>query len=262
MKYMRYRLDGRVAYGVLDGEAVHPVEGSIFGPHEVSPQTIPLAGVELLAPVAPGKMIAIGLNYKQHAAEVGKPLPEEPLLFLVSPTAVIGPGETIELQTPAHRIEHEGELAVVIGKRAYRVDEAEALDYVCGYTCCNDVSDRVLQRRDGQFARAKSYPTYKPLGPVIATGLQPDRTRVRVRVGGELRQDGATSDMICGVAGLIAFVSRVMPLEPGDVLLTGTPSGVAPLVAGDTVEVEIDGIGVLANPVAAAAAGGVPGGAA
>lgn len=249
MKIVKYRRHEVVSYGVVEGTDILRIEGSIFGQYRITDDRNPLDQVQLLAPVIPGKLIAIGLNYKKHAEEVNKPLPDEPMMFLVSPTAVIGPNEDIQLKNPENRTEHEGELAVVIGKRADRVSAGDALQYVLGYTCCNDISDRVLQKKDGQFTRAKSFATYKPLGPVIATDIDPDRAPIRVLVNGEIRQDSNTSDMIFNTAEIISFVSHVMTLEPGDVIITGTPFGVAPLHSGDTVEVRIEGIGSLTNKV-------------
>jgi 2-keto-4-pentenoate hydratase/2-oxohepta-3-ene-1,7-dioic acid hydratase in catechol pathway len=253
MKFVRYRQGEQVHHGVLEGNEIRHIEGSLFGTHNVTEQRSLLSEVQLLAPLIPGKLIAIGLNYRKHAEEVNKPLPNEPMMFLVSPTAVVGPGEAIRLKYPEHRTEHEGELAIVIGRRATQVPAAEALNYVFGYTCCNDISDRVLQKKDGQFTRAKSFATYKPLGPAIVTDIDPDHSPIRVLVNGEIRQDSNTSDMIFNTAEIISFVSQVMTLEAGDVIITGTPSGVAPLNEGDTVEVQIEGIGNLVNSVLAGA---------
>ncbi|TNJ62851.1 fumarylacetoacetate hydrolase family protein [Paenibacillus hemerocallicola] len=249
MKIVRYREDKIVSYGTIEGNEILRIEGSIFGEHVVTDERRPLAQVQLLAPVTPGKLIAIGLNYKKHAEEVNKPLPDEPLMFLVSPTAVVGPGEAIRLKNSENCTEHEGELAIVIGTRGDCVSVEDALQYVLGYTCCNDISDRVLQKKDGQFTRAKSFATYKPFGPAIVTDIDPDHAPIRVLVNGEIRQDSNTSDMIFNTAEIISFVSHVMTLEPGDVIITGTPSGVAPLRSGDTVEVQIEGIGSLTNKV-------------
>lgn len=249
MKFARFLENGVISYGVVEGEEIIKINGSIFEAHQLTDQRVSLDQVELLAPVVPGKLVAIGLNYKKHAEEMGKSLPEEPMMFLVSPTAVVGPGETIQLVNPEHRNDHEAELAIVIGKRASEVAIDEALEYVFGYTLCNDVSDRVLQKKDGQFTRAKSFATYKPLGPVIATGIDPDRSPIQLRVNGEVRQDSNTNDMIFSASEIVSIVSQVMTLEPGDVIITGTPSGVSPLFEGDVVEVEIDGIGVLSNKV-------------
>ncbi|MDR7313897.1 fumarylacetoacetate hydrolase family protein [Brevibacillus nitrificans] len=250
MKYVRFSENASVYYGLVEGDEVIKLTGSIFESYEKTEERYAINQVQLLAPLQPGKIVAIGLNYKKHAEEVNKPLPDEPMMFLVAPSAVIGPDERILLAQPEHRNEHEGELAIVIGKRAKDVAADEALDYVLGYTCCNDVSDRILQKKDGQFTRAKSFETYKPLGPVIVTDVNPDDLPIRVRVNGEVRQDSHTSDMIFPPAELISFVSKVMTLEPGDIIITGTPSGVSPMHAGDVVEVEIEGIGTLKNVVA------------
>jgi 2-keto-4-pentenoate hydratase/2-oxohepta-3-ene-1,7-dioic acid hydratase in catechol pathway len=249
MKFVRYEENGYISYGLLEGNEIIKIEGSILGEYQVTGQRSSLDKAKLLAPITPGKIVAIGLNYKKHAEEVNKPLPEEPMMFLVSPTAVIGPGDSIQLVNPENKTDHEGELAIVIGKWASEVSIEDALSYVLGYTCCNDVSDRPLQKKDGQFTRAKSFATYKPLGPVIVTDINPDDAPIRVRVNGEVRQDSNTSDMIFNTAEVISFVSHVMALEPGDVIITGTPSGVAPLKDGDRVEVEIEGIGSLMNTV-------------
>lgn len=250
MNIIRYKHNEQISYGVLEGNQIRRIQGSIFGAYEIEEQVISLDEVRLLAPLIPGKLIAVGLNYKKHAEEVHMALPDEPMIFLVSPTAVIGPQDAISLKYPEHRTEHEGELAIVIGKQADCVSAAKALDYALGYTCCNDVTDRVLQKKDGQFTRAKSFATYKPLGPAIVTDINPDQAAIRVTVNGEVRQNSHTSDMIFSVSQIISFVSHAMRLEPGDVIITGTPAGVAPLETGDNVEVHIEGIGTLMNTVA------------
>jgi 2-keto-4-pentenoate hydratase/2-oxohepta-3-ene-1,7-dioic acid hydratase in catechol pathway len=261
---VRYRLGGNVAYGLVrDGVvykvAAEPWSGQAWTQEKVSAgAAVGLVGeVELLAPCQPTKVVAIGLNYRAHAAEHGLELPQEPLFFLKPAGAIIGPGAAIVY--PDHLsqwVDHEAELAVVIGRRAQRVSQAEAMAFVLGYTCANDVTARDLQRRDGQWTRSKSFDTFCPMGPWIV--LHPDRSdpgldrvdlRIRCWVNGQLRQDGRTADMIFSVAELIAHVSAVMTLEPGDVILTGTPAGVGPLVPGDQVAVEIEGIGTLKNSV-------------
>jgi 2-keto-4-pentenoate hydratase/2-oxohepta-3-ene-1,7-dioic acid hydratase in catechol pathway len=199
--------------------------------------------------LVPSKIIGIGTNYRAHAVEMGKPVPEEPLIFLKPPSALLPDGGAI--QRPAYdRVDHEGELGVVIGRRAKAVSREQALDFVMGFTCVNDVSVRDLQKKDGQWARAKGFDTFCPIGPRIVAGLDPTNLRLVVRVNGTIRQDSTTADMIFDVPTLISFVSKHMTLEPGDVISTGTPSGVSNLVRGDRVEVEIEGIGVLANTVA------------
>jgi 2-keto-4-pentenoate hydratase/2-oxohepta-3-ene-1,7-dioic acid hydratase in catechol pathway len=200
-------------------------------------------------PCKPTKIVCVGLNYRAHAQEMGKPLPSEPLLFLKPPSAVIGSGTPIVRPRGYERVDFEGELGVVIGRRAHRVSAATALDYVAGYTCTLDITVRDLQKRDVQYTRAKGFDTFCPLGPVVAKGLDPSRLRVCTRLNGRERQDSSTSDMIFPVPSLIAFISGVMTLEPDDVISTGTPPGVGPIAPGDEIEVEIDGIGVLRNPV-------------
>jgi 2-keto-4-pentenoate hydratase/2-oxohepta-3-ene-1,7-dioic acid hydratase in catechol pathway len=200
-------------------------------------------------PQAPTKIVGVGLNYRTHAAEMKKPLPEEPLLFLKPPSALLAPGAPIVRPAGYERVDYEGELCVVIGKRARHVAPERALDHVRGYTCLNDVTVRDLQKKDVQYTRAKGFDSFCPVGPRVAEGLDPSRLRVVTRVNGVVRQDGNTSDLIFDVPALVAFVSRVMTLEEGDLITTGTPSGVGNLVPGDVVAIEIEGIGILENPV-------------
>ncbi len=197
----------------------------------------------------PSKIIGIGVNYRAHAAEMGKTPPDEPLAFMKAPSAIIADGEAIVRPRGYDRVDYEAELAVVIGKRARRVAAADALDYVLGYTCVNDVTVRDLQKRDGQWTRAKGFDTFCPIGPCIRAGLDPTNLHVGSRLNGEVRQDSSTSDLIFPVARLIEHVAAVMTLEVGDVITTGTPSGVGPLTPGDVIEVQVEGIGVLRNPV-------------
>lgn len=205
----------------------------------------------LRAPIEPGKVVGIGRNYREHAAELGNPMPPEPVIFLKAPSSVIGPGAAIVLPPESDRVEHEGEVAVVVGSRLTRASREEARRAVLGVTCACDVTARDLQKRDVTFARAKSFDTFCPLGPALAVGYSDEPLEVITRVSGVERQRGSTADMEWGLLELLVYVSRMMTLEPGDVVLTGTPSGVGPLVDGDRVEVEIPGIGILANPVEA-----------
>jgi 2-keto-4-pentenoate hydratase/2-oxohepta-3-ene-1,7-dioic acid hydratase in catechol pathway len=200
-------------------------------------------------PQTPTKIVGVGLNYRTHAAEMQKPLPAEPLLFLKPPSALIAPGAPIVRPAGYDRVDFEGELAVVIGKRARHVPPERALDHVRGYTCLNDVTVRDLQKRDVQYTRAKGFDSFCPVGPRVAEGLDPSSLRLVTRVNGVVRQDGNTSDLIFDVRALVAFVSRVMTLEEGDLISTGTPSGVGNLEPGDVVAIEIEGIGILENPV-------------
>ncbi len=203
----------------------------------------------LLAPVEPGKIIGIASNYRAHAEEMGKPIPAVPKIFLMPPSAVIGVEERIELPPGTTQVDHEAELGVVIGKRCRRVSPERALEFVFGYTCVNDVTARDFQRDDGVFARAKGFDTFCPVGPAVVTDLDPSKLPVRCRVNDKLRQDGNTSDMVFGVAEIVSFISGIMTLEPGDLIATGTPAGVGRIVGGDRVKVEIEGIGMLVNPV-------------
>ncbi len=249
LKILRYEKEGEIGYGILQGERIQPLKGSLFGSFTICEEEIPWHEIRLLSPLKPNKLILIGRNYVSHAAEGGKPVPEEPLMFLASPTAVIGPGESIRLPNRKDRIDHEAELAVVIGKKGKQIPQDRAMEYIFGYTCGNDVSNRVLQEKDGQYTRAKSFDSFKPLGPWIETDLDPSNLGIRLTVNGEVRQDGQTKDMIFSVPVLVEAISAVFPLEPGDVILTGTPSGVSPLLPGDEIQVKIEGIGSLSNRV-------------
>jgi len=248
VKIARFRVNGHVHYGVVGGDRVQVMEGNPFGAIVTTKEYYALAEVQVLAPVLPGKVIAVGLNYSAHAAERSKDVPEEPMIFMVSPTSVVGPGEPVILPY-ANTVEHEAELVVVIGREGRDIPEDRALDYVLGYTCGNDVSDRDLQKKDRQFTRAKSFHTFKPMGPYIVTGLDPGNLAIQCRVNGELKQDATTAQLIHSVPKLISFISQVMTLYPGDVIFTGTPAGVSPIHPGDLMEIVIEGIGVLANPV-------------
>jgi 2-keto-4-pentenoate hydratase/2-oxohepta-3-ene-1,7-dioic acid hydratase in catechol pathway len=244
-------------YGMIEREEVFALAGDLpAGPlslEEAEP-AVSLSEARLLPPVAPSKIVCVGRNYREHAAELGNPMPEAPLLFLKPPSAVVGHGAEIELPADSERVEHEGELGVVVGRRARNIPaEEDPLSYVLGYTCLNDVTARDLQRRDVQFTRAKSFDTFCPVGPFVVTGLDPADLRVETRVNGEVRQSGRTSQMAFPVAYLLRYISRVMTLEPGDLIATGTPAGVGPLRAGDRVEVEVEGVGTLANGVRASA---------
>jgi len=212
---------------------------------------LPISELALLPPVTPSKIVCVGRNYREHAAELGNKMPDEPLLFLKAPSALIGDGDTIELPAASQQVEHEGELGVVIGRTAHKLTSADAaLDYVLGYTCVNDVTARDLQRKDVQFTRAKSFDTFCPVGPHIETAADPLNLTVTTRVNGAQKQKGNTADMAFSVPFLITYISNIMTLFPGDLIVTGTPAGVSALKKGDTVEVEIEGVGLLRNSVA------------
>ena len=262
MKICRYEMRNDSAaggaspqYGLIEGDSVVEIDGEPWGKWSRRSHTVRLSDVRMAAPVEPTKIVCIGRNYAAHAAELGNEIPKEPLMFLKPPSSVIGPQEAIVLPKYSQRVEHEGELALVMGRRcAHLSDGADALSYVMGYTCLNDVTARDLQKSDVQFTRAKGFDTFCAIGPHIETELESANVLVETRVNGELRQSGSTSLMIYPVGFLVRWISRMMTLMPGDVIATGTPAGVGPLVAGDTVEVSVEGVGVLRNPVHAAQA--------
>lgn len=249
MRICRIALDDELHYGVVEGEAVALLSSHPFGPFEPDGRVLPLADVRLVAPVLPSKIVAVAKNYADHAREMGGEVPPAPMIFLKPNTSVVGPGEPIALPWQSEQVEHEAELAVVIGRLCRDVPEDRVAEVVLGYTCANDVTARDLQRTDGQWGRAKGFDSFCPLGPWIETDLDTDDAAIACRVNGEVRQSGSTGDMVRDVAELVSWVSSVMTLLPGDVILTGTPAGVGPLVAGDQVSVTIDGIGTLTNPV-------------
>lgn len=239
-----------ITYGTVEPDGIRLYHGSPLFQWERSETVLPITDVRLLAPVIPTKIVAVGRNYADHAAEMEADVPDTPIIFLKPPTSVIGPLAPIRLPDASHEVHHEGELAAVIGRVARDVDADDALDHVLGYTVANDVTARDLQRRDGQWTRSKGFDTFCPLGPAIDTEFDPTEPHaITCTVDDEVRQSASTADLVFGVADLVAFASSVMTLLPGDVILTGTPAGVGPIEAGDRVEVEIEGIGVLMNPV-------------
>lgn len=251
MKYVRFSENGSSAkYGVIEGDTIREIEGEIFGAHTLTETIHKLSEAKILPPCEPTKIVAVGLNYRDHAEEMGSELPEEPRIFLKPHTAVIADGENIAY--PEHmseRVDFEGELGVIIGKKASNVSTEEAMDYVFGYTCMNDVTARDLQKKDIQFTRAKGFDTFAPMGPVIETELDPGGLEIETLLNGEVKQHSNTSHLIFGVPHLVSFISRVMTLLPGDIISTGTPEGVAPMKKGDKVEVKVEGIGTLTNYV-------------
>ena len=237
MRFVRYRHKESVGYGLWDGATVSPLAGEPFGAYRRGPAALAAAEVTLLAPVTPGKIVAVGNNFADRAREAGLPAPTVPLLFLKPPSAVIGPGEAIVLPPQSQRVEHGAELAVVIGRPARWVSPEDALGCVLGYTCANDVTARDIVEAEGLWTRGKSFDTFCPLGPAVDTLLDPADVLITCRVGGQTRQMTSTHDMLFSVPQLIAFISSVMTLLPGDVILTGTPAGAGPLLPGDEVEV-------------------------
>jgi 2-keto-4-pentenoate hydratase/2-oxohepta-3-ene-1,7-dioic acid hydratase in catechol pathway len=237
-------------YGLLEGEQIREISGTPWGQWSRASPTWPRASARLLAPVEPGKVVCVGRNYAAHAAELGNVVPKEPLIFLKPPSAIVGPDEPIVLPPYSQRVEHEGELALVVGRRcAHLSDTDDPLSYLLGYTCLNDVTARDIQKNETQFTRAKGFDTFCPIGPHIETHLDPSNVLVETHVNGTRRQSGSTSLMIYPVKVLVRFISRMMTLFPGDVIATGTPAGVGPLTAGDVVEVSVAGVGALRNPV-------------
>jgi 2-keto-4-pentenoate hydratase/2-oxohepta-3-ene-1,7-dioic acid hydratase in catechol pathway len=252
MKIIRYQTDSGAQVGLYDDPAdVMQASGSFDEGFTAGESAGSLDSLSLLAPLDPGKIVAIGLNYLDHVTEMDKSrkVPEFPVMFMKPPSGVIGPDAEIQLANPENHTHYEAEICVVIGKTTKDVSEAEALDYVFGYTCGNDVSDRVVQYAGGQWIQGKGYDTYCPLGPCIETDLDVGDVQVMSRLNGEDRQSESTKSLIFSIPFLISYVSKVMTLNPGDVIMTGTPSGVGPMKKGDVVEIEVEGIGILRNPV-------------
>lgn len=248
MKLIRFQFGEEIAFGMLQGNEIQVLVGPPTEPLHVE-KTLKLEDVVLLAPILPTKIIGIGFNYKGHAAELKAKLPEEPLLLLKPPSALNGPEEPIRLPSTSQQIEFEGELAVVIGKRCKHLSESEVKEAILGYACFNDVTARDLQLKDVQFTRAKAFDTFACFGPWIETEIDPSDLKLETRVNGQIKQSARTSELRFSVPKLVSFVSQIMTLEPGDVISTGTPGGTGPLKQGDKVEVEIEGIGTLVNPV-------------
>jgi 2-keto-4-pentenoate hydratase/2-oxohepta-3-ene-1,7-dioic acid hydratase in catechol pathway len=252
MRIVRFELTGRTGYGILEGEQISvlwntPYEDSL---KNTVGEILSLPAVKLLAPCEPTKIVALGLNYRDHAVEFGHPIPEEPLIFLKPATAVIGPDDDIVYPAMSRRVDYEAEMAIVIGRTCSRVREEEALEYILGYTCINDVTARDLQQKDGQWTRGKGFDTFAPLGPWIETEIpNPGNLTVEAYLNGKRRQHSNTSNLIFGVAAQISFISRILTLLPGDVIATGTPSGIGPMQPGDVVEIRVEGIGTLKNRI-------------
>ncbi len=254
MRILRYRTQSESTpqWGWLSGDRVGPIHGTPFEEFRRGEAVKPLDTLELLAPVRPSKIICVGLNYAAHASEHQVQLPDLPLIFLKPPSAAIAPGEAILLPPQSAQVEHEAELAVIIGREGRWIQPEAAMQHILGYTAANDVTARDLQRQDGQWTRAKGFDTFCPLGPWIDTDLDPADALITCYVNGQMRQMASTRDLIFPVSQLVAFISSVMTLLAGDVILTGTPAGVSALSAGDEVSVEIEGLGALVNPVRSA----------
>lgn len=251
MKIARVSYGGGISFAVVEGDEAAEIDGPPIGEIRFTGKRVPLADCRLLAPTLPSKIVAIGLNYRDHAEEMGQALPEEPLMFLKPGTAVVGVGDQVRKPPECRRLDYEGELAIVIGGLVRKADRATAVEAILGYTVANDVTARDLQIKDGQWTRGKGFDTFGPLGPWIETDADPSGLDLEVRLNGEIRQQSNTKNLIFDPPALVSHISGVMTLLPGDVIMTGTPSGVGPMEPGDTVEVEISGIGVLTNTVVA-----------
>jgi 2-keto-4-pentenoate hydratase/2-oxohepta-3-ene-1,7-dioic acid hydratase in catechol pathway len=258
MKILRFAVNGTIKYGILENDSIRIMVGTPFSylqrpgnPLRLTGNRYRLQDVRLLAPCLPSKIVAVGLNYRKHAEETKLQIPSVPLIFLKPSTSVIGPEDKIIHPKVSKRVDYEGELAVVIGTKTRPMDKSRATEYILGYTCLNDVSARKEQQEDGQWTRAKSYDTFAPIGPYIETDISPDGLKLETYLNGELRQSARTSDLIFPVDTLVSFISKIMTLLPGDIIATGTPSGIGPMKPGDIVEVKIENIGTLRNYVVA-----------
>ena len=252
MKYVRFQNNEKtIKYGVLENNIIKAVEGTIFANHKITDESYNLEDIRLLAPVEPSKLMCIGLNYSDHALEFGKPIPEEPMLFLKPSTCVIGPEDNIIYPPQTENLHYEAELVIVIGKEAKNVSEDKAFDYVFGYTVGNDITARDLQFKDNQWGRAKGFDTFAPLGPWVETEIKdPDNLDIKLTLNGEVKQNSNTNNLFFKCAHLISYLSGIMTLLPGDVIMTGTPGGIGPMQVGDKVEAIIEGIGTLRNRIA------------
>lgn len=249
MRLVRFLAHGNPAFGIVNGDEVAELDGDFFSPFKTLKACHAYSQIALLAPCSPSKIIAVGLNYRDHAGELGLAVPDEPVLFLKPPTTVIAPGDAIMYPEASAQVDFEAELGVVIKDRIRGIGPDEAREHVLGYTCANDVTARDLQKKDGQWTRAKSFDTFCPTGPWIETELDPDNVLVESYLNGERRQSSRTAEFIFKVDELVSFISGIMTLNPGDLILTGTPSGIGPMKKGDEVEVRIEGIGSLKNRV-------------
>ena len=250
MKIINFKYFNNSYYGILENDKIYPVYGNIFEEfHTDREHPVYLKDVTILPPVFPSKIIAIGLNYRDHAKELKMELPDEPKLFMKPSTSVIAHDENIIYPAATKRVDYEAELAAVVKKRAYKVSPKKAPEYILGYTCLNDVTARDLQKKDGQWTRSKSFDTFCPIGPVIETEMDPDNANIMSRLNGKVKQSSNTRNFIFPMFELFSFISHIMTLLPGDIITTGTPSGISPMKPGDTIEIEVEGIGVLRNRV-------------
>lgn len=249
MKYIRFEHAGIISYGILENQTVWVLDGSPFETYRKTETHYPLSAVSLLSPCLPTKGVCIGLNYRDHAEEMNETLPKSPVVFIKPSGCTIGPYAPVLYPPLSKRVDYEGELAIVIGRTASKVSEVDAPHYILGYTCANDVTARDLQPKDGQWTIAKGFDSFMPLGPIITDEVDPTNLKISSRLNGTVRQQSNTKNLIFNCFFLVSYLSQIMTLYPGDVILTGTPSGVGPMQIGDTIEVEIEGIGTLTNHV-------------
>ncbi|HUI66620.1 MAG TPA: fumarylacetoacetate hydrolase family protein [Nitrospirota bacterium] len=249
MKLIRFLAQGRPSLGILSGNEVAELDGDFFTPFRTLKTSCLFSQIQLLPPCTPSKIVAVGLNYRDHAKELNLPVPDTPIVFLKPPTAVIGPGEAVVYPATSSQVDYEAELGVVIKDRVRNISPASARDHILGFTCANDVTARDLQKNDGQWTRAKSFDTFCPVGPWIETDLNPEDLLIESYLNGERRQSSRTSQFVFTVDYLVSFISGIMTLERGDLIITGTPAGIGPMKPGDEIEVRIEGIGSLKNTV-------------
>jgi len=249
LKFIRFKKDDFISYGLLEGEKVKIIQGDIFGDYEITDSFYDITEIDFLTPCMPSKIVCVGLNYRSHAQEMKLDLPKEPVIFIKPSTSILAHRGEIIRPEMSQRVDYEAELALVMGRQAKNIKPDEAVDYILGATCFNDVTARDLQQRDGQWTRAKSFDTFAPFGPCIATDLDYDNLPLELILNGETKQKSNTSDFIFSVGEMVSFISNVMLLNPGDVIATGTPSGIGPLNAGDIVQVKIQDVGILKNYV-------------
>ncbi len=249
MRLARFSYKDKMGFGVVSKDEIIVAKGDMFGEYKLTKKKLPLSSVKLLPPSEPSKIVAVGLNYKAHTEEFGEEVPDEPRLFLKPVSAVIGHNDNIILPSQSQRVDYEAELAIVVSKKCSKICEAEADEYILGYTCLNDVTARDLQRKDGQWTRAKGFDTFAPVGPWIETEINPDSLSISLLLNGEVMQSSNTDMFIFKTRQLVSYISNVMTLLPGDIITTGTPSGVGPMKSGDVVTVKIEGIGELINNV-------------
>lgn len=249
MKLARFGAGGRIEYGSVEDQSIRQISGDIFGKFKLTEKRFDLKEVKLLPPCQPTKIIATGLNYKDHARELNLPIPQEPILFLKAPSSLIGDKDSIKYPPMVGQLDYEAELAVVMKKKAKNLTPKKALDFVLGYTCLNDVTARDIQSKDGQWARSKCFDTFCPLGPFIVDDINPNKLKIQLFLNGQVKQSSTTKNLIFTIEQLVSFISKVMTLLPGDVIATGTPGGVGPMTQGDEVRVYIEKIGSLTNYV-------------